>query len=113
MIINVTTFDEIRELYMASAMTWEGLCEDSFEEALKIGGEDGADGYVIKGEIMNSICNLTGDNAYPNDLNIFAIKDFKGLAIWYGARWMDDIIANNLRREGKGYHYHDGENMFD
>lgn len=35
MIINVTTFDEMKELYMASAMTWEGLCENSFEEALK------------------------------------------------------------------------------
>ena len=48
---------------------------------------------------MNKICKLTGDNAYPDDLNIFSIKDFKGLAIQYGARWIDDVIDNNARRQ--------------
>jgi hypothetical protein len=58
---------------------------------------------------MNDICKLTGDNAYPEDLNIFSIDKFRGLAIHYGARWMDDIIDNNARREGHhpfgGSHY--------
>ena len=48
---------------------------------------------------MNEICKLTGHNAYPEDLNIFSIAKFKGLAIQYGARWMTDIIDNNARRE--------------
>ena len=51
-------------------------------------------------KVMNQICCLTGDNAYPDDLDIFCIKDFKGLAIQYGARWMWDIVANNGDREG-------------
>lgn len=113
MIINVTTFEQLQELYKSSAMTWEGLHPDSFDEALKTCGEPGADGYLIKGATMNKLCELTGDNAYPDDLHIFAIKDFKGLAMNYNARWIDDIIVNNDNREGRGMHYHDGENMFD
>lgn len=113
MIREANTFDEMKELYLASAMTWEGLDESSFEEALEICGNEGADGFVVKGKTMNDILGLTGKNAYQDDLNIFAIKDFKGLAITVGARWFDDIVANNLDREGKGYHYHDGLNMFD
>ena len=112
-VIEVKAFDEMRELYLASAMTWEGLSEEVFDAALNSCGKEGADGYLIKGKTMNDICGLTGNNAYPDELNIFAIKDFKGLAVQYGARWFDDIIANNLSREGKGYHYHDGLNMFD
>ena len=49
---------------------------------------------------MNKLCKLTGSNAYPDDLTIFSIDKFKGLAIMYGARWMDDIIANNADRQG-------------
>jgi hypothetical protein len=49
---------------------------------------------------MNKLCKLTGNNAYPNDLTIFSIDKFKCLAITVGARWMDDIISNNARREG-------------
>jgi hypothetical protein len=82
-------------------MTWEGLAEESFEEALDYCCEEGKDGtgYVTTGKTMNEICHLTGTNAYPDDLTIFSIKDFKGLAFQVGARWMDDIIENNARRE--------------
>lgn len=101
-IINVETLEQLKKLYNCSAMTWEGLSESSFGEALDICGSDGAKGYLVKGDVMNNLCHLTGDNAYPDDLNIFAIDKFKGLAIMYGARWMDDIIENNAYREG--YH---------
>ena len=48
---------------------------------------------------MNAHYHLTGTNAYPDDLNIFAIYPFKGLAMMYGARWFTDIVDNNTRRE--------------
>lgn len=101
-IINVTTVEELEELSDVWAMTWEGLSEASFEDALRECCEDGVNGtgYVIKGKVMNEICHLTGNNSYPDDLNIFAIKNYKGIAMYVGARWMYDIIANNGRREG-------------
>ena len=99
-IINVTTKEQLKELYNCSAMTWEGLIEEDFETALNMCGAEGAKGYVTKGAVMNKICMLTGSNAYPDDLDIFSIDKFKGLAIMYGARWMDDIIANNADRQG-------------
>ena len=99
-IINVTTKEQLKELYKCSAMTWEGLVEEDFETALNMCGAVGAKGYVIKGAVMNKICKLTGSNAYPDDLDIFSIDKFKGLAIMVGARWMDDIIANNADRQG-------------
>lgn len=101
-IIEVKTKEQLKALYDCSAMTWEGLRSDDFEIALQECGAEGAKGYLTKGKVMNEICNLTGDNAYPDDLNIFSIDKFKGLAMNYGARWMDDVIDNNARREG--YH---------
>ena len=99
-IINVTTKEQLKELYNCSAMTWEGLIEEDFETALNMCGAEGAKGYVTKGAVMNKICKLTGSNAYPDDLDIFSIDKFKGLAMMYGARWMDDIIASNADRQG-------------
>ena len=101
-IINVETAEQLKELVDAWAMTWEGLAEESFEEALECCCKEGKEGtgYVTTGKVMNEICHLTGNNAYPDDLTIFSIKDFKGLAIQFGARWMWDIVANNADREG-------------
>jgi len=95
----VETKEELKDLYDKWAMTWEGLREQDFEEALEYCGGEGAQGYLIKGKVMNDICHLTDSNAYPDDLNIFAIYPFKGLAMQYGARWMTDIIDNNAYRE--------------
>lgn len=100
----VETREQLKELYDKWAMTWEGLIEEDFDLALEmccISGKDGT-GYVITGAKMNELCALSGSNAYPDDLTIFAIIDFKGLAIQFGARWMADIIDNNAGREG--YH---------
>lgn len=98
-IINVETKDQLKELYDSSAMTWEGLRSDDFEIALQECGQAGAKGFLTKGKVMNKLCKLTGDNAYPDDLNIFSIKNFKGLAMSVGARWMDDIVDSNSYRE--------------
>ena len=98
----VETPEQLKDLYDKWAMTWEGLVETDFETAMDICGDKGVKGYLVKGKVMNDICHLKGSNAYPDDLNIFAIYPFKGLAMMYGARWMYDIIDNNARREG--YH---------
>ena len=98
-IIKVETKEQLKALNDCSAMTWEGLIEEDFGVALDMCGAEGAKGYVTTGKVMNEICHLTGNNAYPDDLTIFSIDKFKGLAIMFGARWMDDIISNNADRE--------------
>ena len=99
-IIKVETKEQLKALNDCSAMTWEGLIEEDFGAALDMCGAEGAKGYVTTGKVMNEICHLTGNNAYPDDLTIFSIDKYKGLAIMFGARWMDDIISNNADREG-------------
>ena len=99
-IIKVETKEQLKALNDCSAMTWEGLIEEDFGTALNTCGVEGAKGYVTTGKVMNEICHLTGNNAYPDDLTIFSIDKYKGLAIMFGARWIDDIISNNADREG-------------
>ena len=99
-IIKVETKEQLKALNDCSAMTWEGLREEDFGVALDRCGVEGAKGYVTTGKVMNEICHLTGNNAYPDDLTIFSIDKFKGLAIMVGARWMDDILSSNADREG-------------
>lgn len=98
-IIEVKTKEQLQELYDSWAMTWEGLRSEDFGIALQECGKEGAKGFLTKGKVMNELCHLTGDNAYPDDLDIFSIKDFKGLAIYFGARWMTDIVDNNAYRQ--------------
>ena len=99
-IIKVETKEQLKALNDCSAMTWEGLIEEDFGVALDTCGAEGAKGYVTTGKVMNEICHLTGNNAYPDDLTIFSIDKYKGLAIMVGARWMDDILSSNADREG-------------
>ena len=99
-IIKVETKEQLKALNDYSAMTWEGLREEDFGTALNTCGAEGAKGYVTTGKVMNEICHLTGNNAYPDDLTIFSIDKYKGLAIMFGARWMDDILSSNADREG-------------
>ena len=99
-IIKVETKEQLKALNDCSAMTWEGLIEEDFGVALDMCGAEGAKGYVTTGKVMNEICHLTGHNAYPDDLTIFSIDKYKGLAIMFGARWLDDVISNNADREG-------------
>ena len=99
-IIKVETKEQLKALNDCSAMTWEGLIEEDFGVALDMCGAEGAKGYVTTGKVMSEICHLTGHNAYPDDLTIFSIDKFRGLAIMFGARWMDDILSSNADREG-------------
>ena len=96
----IKTLEQLKELYNTSAMTWEGLAENDFPVVLDTCSQKGSEGtiYFTKGKTMNKLCHLKNSNAYPENLNIVSIIDFKGLAMSYGARWMDDIIDNNARR---------------
>lgn len=96
-IIEVKDLTDLEYLYNISAMTWSGLKKESFNKAMELCCLDGEAGvaYLTSGKLMNELCHLTGERAYPDDLNIFSIPRFKGLAFEFGARWMDDIIENN------------------
>lgn len=61
---------------------------------------------TFSGKEMNDNYNLTGSNRYPDDLT-FLCFSLDGLEIGklamfkmrFGARWFDDIVDNNARRE--------------
>ena len=110
--IDVKDFKTLKMLEDNSALTLEGLNKEDahhFMEWVKnITPVTDEVVYIIKGKTMNLAYGLTGDNAYPNDLTIQAIplnlvKNFAALVIPrfnIGARWFDDIVANNARRKG-------------
>lgn len=116
--IKIISADEtkIRELENGSAFTWEGLSGlengkealvNSFKEENVLDDVETFEFYTWKGELMNRIYQLTGSNAYPEDLNFVSIplnmfKDIRKLAmlkLQYRARWLNDIVDNNSRRE--------------
>ena len=57
--------------------------------------------YTFKGSVMNRCYGLTGKNAYKDDLNFVVIPDFYNpiVKLNVGARWFDDIVANNVIRQ--------------
>lgn len=111
----VTDKSMFRELYDDSALTWEGLVTDdeNMEAAAEWLEEIGAKPvfpltfYVTFGAMMNDICDLKGDNAYPDQLRIVSVKleDLGDPRVVVtarfdvGARWFDDIVDNNVRRQ--------------
>ena len=112
-IINVTTREQLKELYIQNALTWEGMNAD--EENLSAITK-WLDGYkairenieptfcIITGEFMNISYGLTGINAYPNDINIVSVININQGPIIIprfevGGRWFDNIVDNNARRE--------------
>ena len=58
-------------------------------------------GYHFKGEVMNRLCHLTGNNAYPDDLTFLVIPNYYNpmVKLELGARWFDDIVANNAIKQ--------------
>lgn len=112
-IINAKASD-LHELYDGSAFTIEGLSDDddNLNALVKWLEEHGCkmrndDIYIIKGKLMNEVYHLTGDNKYQDQLTIVSIKlsDLSNVnavvmaRFEIGARWFDDIVDNNARRE--------------
>lgn len=114
-IINTFTEEQLNELYNESALTWEGLStsEDNLNAVMEWLKDHKAtiEGvepifHITTGRLMNKYYGLTGDNAYPNDLNIVSVTNINQMAIVLkrfdvGGRWFDDIVGNNARRENE------------
>lgn len=110
-IVDVTTESQLDKL--GSALTIEGLAREGFEKFADWINEragfksDAVKCYVTSGSTMNDIYGLTGDNAYPSDLNIVSfdlddMADYEKIVMKrfeIGARWLDDVISNNVSRE--------------
>lgn len=105
--------DLLDSFYKESALTIEGLDPNSikfYADYLdeNCGLNDNAVFHVISGAYMNSVYDLFGSNAYPDDLNIVVIRlsDLKNSSaiimkrFAFGGRWFDDVVDNNTRRAG-------------
>lgn len=109
--------DKISELEKGSAFTWEGLNSDDsslsqvvdfFTKESK-GFKVPCDIYWWSGKEFDDKYGLTGDNRYPDNLTFVSIPldmwsemgNLPMLKFQVGARWLDDIVDNNARREGK------------
>ena len=109
--INVETKEQLDMLYDNSALTIEGLTKESipdFIEWIKKRSEMTDETvYIISGKMMNESYNLNGNNAYKDNLTIVSIplnqikntSKFISDRFAVGARWFDDIVDNNRRRE--------------
>jgi Ser-tRNA(Ala) deacylase AlaX len=105
----LTTLEELESL--GSALTMEGLAEDSISEFIdwvkQYTPMKSETAYIIKGKTMNDVYMLTGNNKYPDGCTIVSIKleDMENsMAVVIprfniGARWFDDIVMNNAARE--------------
>lgn len=110
--IFVTTREELDALYNESALTFEGMNigDDNLSDIIEwleshnaITNEEPIF-HIIKGKLMNKVYKLTGNNRYPDDLNILSITNIKQSKITIprfevGGRWFDDIVDNNAERE--------------
>lgn len=110
--------DCFAKLYGDSAFTWEGIALYDDEDAQKVVDFFEEQGfltdnprhevvlYKTSGLDFNRFYKLTGDNRYPSDLTIVSIplyyldiSNMIPIQLKFGARWFDDIVDNNQRRE--------------
>ena len=98
---------DLKDLYDGSALTFLGaFIDDDYLEGLVnlLKKHDcemkQPDFYVIKGKLMNEVCNLTGVNAFKDSRNILCIKlsDLTNVAAITISRfalhgfWFDDLV---------------------
>ena len=101
----------LNDLVAHSALTVEGLASKSIKDFVawieSYTPLKKRNVYVISGKLANRVWKLHGTNAYPDDLAIVSVKlddmkDYNKIVMprfSIGARWMDDIYDNNVRRE--------------
>lgn len=105
-----TTNQQLRMLYKNSAFTMEGLSEESVPDLLKWIDDCGAiteetpTVWIIKGKLMNDTYDLTGNNAYPEDLTLVSVMGINTTKVAIprfdiGGRWFDDIVDNNANKD--------------
>ena len=109
--------ETLQNFIMSSAFTFEGIDIDSkkgkeslndLEKLLRETGYTEKDcvGYRVTGKIMNEYFQLSDTNAYPDDLTLLVIPNYYnvGVKLSSGARWFDDIVANNsIKQNGVTY----------
>ena len=109
----VTTKGELLSLTDNSAFTVEGAggnLDDWMQGLNKLLAENEIGQvdtfYTFSSKLMNDTYGFTGQNHYPDNLTFLCFKldglDVNKLAIFklsFGARWLDDIVDNNLARE--------------
>lgn len=103
--------DEMLQMFCDNSMfTFEGLdieprkkVSKELEKFFKEAGFEGKNfiAYWFKGSVMNRCYGLTGDNAYPDDLTFVVVPEYYNpiVKLQMGARWFDDIVANNAIRQ--------------
>lgn len=110
--INIVITDAciLKDLVEHSALTIEGLNLDSVKTFVAWVNQHTPlkrkDVYITTGALANREWGLHDSNAYPDNINLVSIKlddmeDFNKIVIprfQVGARWMDDIHDNNVRR---------------
>lgn len=106
-IIYVENKEQLDMLYDNSALTIEGLVEESISDFINwikdLSEMTDEIVYVISGKTMNENYLLNDEDAYADDLTIVSIplnqiKDISKIAIQrfsVGARWFSDIVDNN------------------
>lgn len=111
--IEVTTREQLDELYNDDALTLEGFCTDEenlqrlFDWVRQQAGLKTERVYIISGKWMSDAYGLTGQNRYRDDLHIVCIKladveRISTLAIarfHIEGRWFSDVVDNKRRRE--------------
>ena len=112
--IEVTTKEQLNELYNGSALTFTGICPDDesingmvnwLKEYSEVSNPLPI--YIISGKTMNNNYNLKGSNKYKDNLTLISVKndDIKNLGaiiiprFEVGGRWFNDIVDNNAMRE--------------
>lgn len=112
-LITVTNNETFEELYDNSAYTITGVggnlndwAKGYNEELRKRDIGEAKTFYTFTGKQMNEYYNLTGNNAYQDDLRFLSFKldglDVGKLAMFklmFEDRWFDDIVDNNRFRE--------------
>lgn len=106
--------DQLDEFYDKWALTFEGTTvdNDNLEWLKNWFNSYGCtmlkeDFYVIKGKMMNHKYHLTGNNAYPDNINILVIKledlsNVEAIAVprfEISGRWFTDIVEGNKSYE--------------
>lgn len=109
---NTINQDIVGELEDENAFVWLGMLTDDnnlnkivngFKSALGEGIKFPINFYMWTGKTMNEKYNLTDNLAYPDDLNILAVKQdnfteldkLSRFKVATGAHWLKDVVADN------------------
>lgn len=110
--LKYATEQDIKDMYDRSEWTWEGMTTDednldAIAQFIELNAPKVPQPYTFwtwTGDTFNKMYDLTGNNAYPDDLIFLAVDNlyeplYPILKMRVGARWLDDIVDNIKWRE--------------